>query len=72
MSAQTLSKASRIAVKDWKFAVAVGFLALTCLGAAMDRRGAILDRTVVASRSAERSVVPLTTTEQLAEMLTHD
>jgi hypothetical protein len=72
MNSQLLAESRFHPGRDWQFAVAIGFLALTCLGAAMDRRGAILDRTVTASPSADRVVVPLTNAEHLHEMLTHD
>ncbi|MBB3901174.1 hypothetical protein [Methylobacterium brachythecii] len=52
--------------------IAIGFLALTCFGAAIDRRGSILDRSSTALRMADRASVPLGNAELVREMLTHD
>ena len=72
MGSRTLALNGRQSAQDWQIAIAIGFLALTWFGAALDRRGAILDRSSTAPRMADRAVVPLTSAELVREMLTHD
>ncbi|GEP09254.1 hypothetical protein [Methylobacterium gnaphalii] len=72
MGSQTLAVDDGQSAQDWQTAIAIGFLALTWFGAALDRRGTILDRSSAASRMTDRSAVPLTDAELVREMLAHD
>lgn len=69
---RTLSPSSHEPVRDWKLAVAAGFLALTLLGATVDRRSTFVDRSVASPRSVEPAVTPPTNRELVREMMTHD